>query len=273
MLKILFIGDISGRPGRETVSEVLPKVRDQYSPDLVIANVENAAGGIGITSAVIKELQGYGVDIFTGGDHTFRFKEFIEEIQDNSLPIVIPSNYEARSLPGKRFEVIDLGSKGTVGVINILGQELMPGVQRVTSPFWFIDDFFSGALPYSPQQLNKYADIWVCDFHAETATEKLSFAWYARNRLATVVGTHTHVATADNRLLGGTAYVSDIGQVGPYEASLWVDFDITVHNYKYPNRKQFKISESYPRIFNSVLVSYENYSPVSIERIDVALER
>jgi hypothetical protein len=118
--------------------------------------------------------------------------------------------------------------------------------------------------------------VRLIDFHAEATAESLSFAWYVRDRVEAVVGTHTHVATADNRVLDGTtAYVTDVGQVGPYAASLWVDFENVIHNFKYPHRKRFEVAETGPRIFNSVLISFDpkkNFSPKSIERVDVVIE-
>jgi metallophosphoesterase (TIGR00282 family) len=265
MLKILFIGDVSGSVGRDVVKQVLPKIRNEQKPDLVIANIENAAGGVGVTREVISELTSYGIDLCTSGDHTFGIKDFVEEL-DTELPFIRPANYEAKSVPGVGYKVLDLGAKGTVAVINILGQELFTNNPRVRSPFWFIDELLT-----IPEITD--ADIRFIDFHAETTSEKLSFAWYVRDRVEAVVGTHTHVATADNRILDGkVAYVSDTGQVGPYAASLWVDFENVVHNFKYPFRKPFVLAENGPKIFNSVIVSFENFSPVKIDRVDVVVD-
>ena len=265
MLKILFIGDISGSVGRDTIKKVLPKIKNEKSPDLIIANIENAAGGVGVTREVIEEMASAGIDLFTSGDHTFGIREFVEELTPE-LPFVRPANYEAKSMPGVGYKVLDLGEKGRVAVINILGQELFSFNNRVRSPFWFIDELLE--IPEI-----KEADIRFIDFHAETTSEKLSFAWYVRDRVEAVVGTHTHVATADNRILDNkVAYVTDAGQVGPYLASLWVDFENVVHNFKYPNRKPFILAEKGPKIFNSVLISFKNFSPVAIERVDVVLE-
>ncbi len=265
MLKILFIGDVSGSVGREVVKKVLPRIRNEQKPDLIVANVENAAGGVGVTREVIEELVSYGIDLCTSGDHTFSIKDFIDEI-DEDLPFIRPANYEAIGVPGVGYKILDLGPKGRVAVINMLGQELFSFNQRVRSPFWFIDELLK-------QEDIKNADLRVLDFHTETTSEKLSLAWYVRDRVEAVVGTHTHVATADNRLLGGkVAYVSDLGQVGPYEASLWVDFENVIHNFKYPFRKPFVMAENGPKIFNSVLISFENFSPVAIDRVDVVLD-
>ncbi len=264
-LSILFIGDVSGSIGRDALKQVLPQIKQKHKPDLVIANVENAAGGHGVTREVITELISSGVDLATGGDHTFQIKGFYEDLSTD-MPFIRPANYEAKNLPGSPYKILDLGAKGRVAVINLLGQEFFPQASRVRSPFWFIDEM----LDYPDIAA---AEIKLVEIHAEATSEKLSMAWYLRDRAQIVVGTHTHVATADNRVLDGkVAYVSDVGQVGPYAASLWVDFESVIHNFKYPNRKAFKLEENGPKIFNSVLIKLKNFSPVSIERVDVVLE-
>lgn len=265
-LKILFLGDVSGRVGREMVANKLPTLLAKYKPDLTVANVENAAGGFGVTAEVVQELLSYGVDLCTGGDHTFQIKSFYEELATDNLAFIRAANYSAPGLPGNGYEILNLGQKGRVAIISMLGQEFIGKTEKVENPFWFIDEFLE-------QEDIKAADFRLIDFHAETTAEKLSFAWYVRDRVEAVLGTHTHVATADNRLLGGkTAYVTDVGQCGPYDASLWVDFDVSIHNFKYPFRKPHKLAETGPRILNAVLVSTENFSPQSIERVDIVKE-
>lgn len=270
MLKLLFIGDVCGKPGRETVRKVLPGIKAKHAPDLVIANVENSAGGFGVSRETVEELVNAGIDFCTSGDHTFAMSEFLESGMDD-LPFIRPANYEAPGLPGKGVDFIDLRAKGRVAIINLLGQELFTHTQRVRSPFWFVDEMLE-------QSEIKESDLVFIDFHAEATSEKLALAWYVRDRVQAVVGSHTHVATADNRLLGGKiAYVTDAGQVGPYDASLWVDFENVIHNFKYPYRKPMKMAETGPRIFNSVLFTFDReigkkYSPIAIERVDAVVE-
>ena len=164
-MKILFIGDISARPGRNTVKEVLPKVKEKYKPDLVIANCENAAGGIGINKTILTELQSYGIDYFTGGDHVWAIKGFREDLYDVTLPIVRPYNYEgSEKLPGKFFDIIDLGAKGRVVIITLLGQSFMKGFNR--NPFWAIDELLD-TLHKDPD----FPKTIIIDFHAETTSE------------------------------------------------------------------------------------------------------
>lgn len=266
----MFIGDVCGSPGRAVVKRELKRIKQKYQPDLVVANAENSAGGFGVSRETVEELIDAGVDICTSGDHTFSINDFY---YDNlaELPFVRPANYEAPDLPGVGYKIVDLGKKGRVAVINLLGQELFTYTQRVRSPFWVVDELLA-------QEDIAGADAIFIDFHAEATSEKLTFGWYVHERVQAMVGTHTHVATADNRLLDGMAYVTDAGQVGPYEASLWVDFNSAVHNFKYPHRRNFSIVEKGPMIFNSVLIDLERsksdqkYSPHSIVRLDSTLE-
>lgn len=273
MISILYIGDVSGSVGRDVLTRELPKLKQKHNPDLVIANVENSAGGYGITLKTIEDAQSAGVDLCTGGDHTFGVKQFFAEL-NSSLPFIRPVNYSAKGIPGKGVEIIDLGSKGRVGFIQFLGTELFSHSPKVDNPFLYIDTFHEK----HPELLE--CNLVVAEIHAESTAEKLTFAWHGRTKFQAVVGTHTHVATADNRVLGDhlgkVAYVTDIGQVGPYAASLWVKFDTAIHNFKYPFRRRQDLEEKKPHVLNSVLMKFEKgdnqkYSPLSIERTDVVI--
>ncbi len=273
-LKILFIGDISARPGREAVKSALPDIRRKYQVDFVIANAENAAGGRGVTREILSELQSYGIDYFTTGEHVWDIPEFKIEIEDQSLPIVRPYNYEGREyLPGKGWDIIDLGEKGQIIIAAFLGQEFMR--QKVRNPFWAYDEFQEEI----KKRVGENSNIPILiDFHAEATSEKASFGWYVRNDTAAVLGTHTHVGTIDAKLLkrstkeGNCAFVSDVGMCGTKEASLWVSFDSVIPNFKYPYKQKFKEETKGPKIFNSVLVEIENFSAKKITRIDKEME-
>lgn len=271
-MKILFIGDISGRPGRETIAEVLPKVKNDNKVDFVIANCENAAGGRGVTRKVMEELMSSGIDFFTTGEHVWAMKDFLSDLQDSSLPLVRPANYEkSEVLPGSGFKEIDLGPKGKLVVIALIGQTFMR--ENVRNPFWYMEDI-----------LEQKAHDWqgatiIVDFHAEATSEKISMGHYLSGRVSAVLGTHTHVGTVDTRILNGTGFVTDVGMVGPYDASLWVKFESVIHNFKYPYKVQFEMEDEGDRIFNSVLVEIEPEStqlPIKfckkISRIDKHLK-
>ncbi|KXK08075.1 MAG: hypothetical protein UZ20_WS6002000985 [candidate division WS6 bacterium OLB21] len=261
-MKIMCIGDISGRPGRETVAKLLPQIKANEGIDFVIANCENAAGGYGITRQILDELSGYGIDFFTSGDHVWKISDFLNDLQDLRLPLVRPYNYEQEEqIPGKGYEVIDMGSEKLV-IINMLGQVFMH--EFVRNPFWSIDSL----LEKLKEDGVKETDAIIIDFHAEATAEKISFAYYLAERVSAVVGTHTHVPTADARIIGRAAFVSDLGMVGPLDASLWAGFDEVIHNFKYPFKKAKQMQTQGRRVFNSVVIEIIKGKAVSINRLD-----
>ncbi len=272
-MKILLIGDISAKPGRETVAQVLPGIKAKYQPDLVVANCENAAHGKGVTSAILAELQGYGVDYFTSGDHIWSRSGFTEEMNDANLPVLRPYNYEGQQyLPGKGYYVLDMGSKGRVVLANFIGQVFMDEHIRsaLRNPLWAADDLLS---ELASQGISRENASIIIDFHAEATAEKLVFANYLKDKVTAVVGTHTHVPTADERLMGNMAYVSDLGMVGAYDSSLWMTYASATNNAKFPTKVSAEIEENGRMVFNSVLVEIAHNKAVSIKRIDKILEK
>lgn len=208
---ILFLGDIIGRPGRLLVAKyVTEQLASTHPPDLVIANVENAAHGYGVTQKVMHELQTAGVGIFSGGNHTFDKKE-IFEIMDRYPTLLRPANYPPGT-PGRGSCVVDInGFK--LGFLNLLGRVFMEPLQ---SPFHTADELLPGLLAE--------ADAVMVDVHAEATAEKVALGLYLDGRVAAVVGTHTHVQTADERILPkGTAYITDVGCCGPRNSVIGMD--------------------------------------------------
>ena len=270
-MNVLFIGDISARPGRESVKDVLSNIKQHYEVDFVIANCENAAGGRGVTRAILKELESYGVDFFTAGDHVWAQKQFHEDLYDLNLPIIRPLNYEGNAqIPGKGYKLIDLGDK-RIFILSFLGQGFMR--EPVRSPFWVFDEWWNARVDEGILSDDKSSNPLIfIDFHAETTAEKLTFGWYVHSRVSAFFGTHTHVATADARLMGDMAYVTDVGMCGPYNASLWVNPSITTNNFMFPMKEPYKAELEGPRIFNSVLVTFEGKEAKSIKRIDKILQ-
>jgi 2',3'-cyclic-nucleotide 2'-phosphodiesterase len=199
--RLLFLGDIVGEPGRRGLLGTLPSLLDQHSPDLVIANGENAAGGLGITERIARGLLEAGVDVVTTGNHVFRHRE-VYGFLDSSDRIVRPANY-LESNPGRGYTVVE--KKGVRwAVVNLSGSVYL---QVACSPFQEVDRIL--------KLLEGQADLVVVDFHAEVTSEKVAMGWYLDGRVLSVIGTHTHVPTADARVLpGGTAYVSDVGMTG-----------------------------------------------------------
>jgi metallophosphoesterase (TIGR00282 family) len=207
-LRIVFLGDIIGKPGRRVVGKYLAKHKSEA--DLVIANVENSAHGFGLTEENLKELQQAGIQIFSGGNHTFDRREIFDFI-GNYDTVLRPANYPDGT-PGRGYCLFEVeGTK--IAVINLMGRVFMEPLQ---SPFLVADALI--------EQLREQADILFVDMHAEATAEKIAMGWYLDGRVAAVVGTHTHVQTADERVLpGGTAFITDAGCCGPLDGVIGMD--------------------------------------------------
>jgi 2',3'-cyclic-nucleotide 2'-phosphodiesterase len=200
-VRLVFIGDVVGRPGRETMAAAMPDVRAERLPDLVVVNGENAAGGVGITAETAEELFSSGADVITLGNHTYRHRDVYPYL-DSEQRIIRPANFTP-SNPGRGHTIIEAAGM-RVAVINLSGQ-LHLQVER--NPFTAIEDLLDS--------LAGAADAIIVDFHAELTSEKVAMGWHLDGRVAAVLGTHTHVPTADARVLpGGTAHISDVGMTG-----------------------------------------------------------
>jgi 2',3'-cyclic-nucleotide 2'-phosphodiesterase len=200
-MRVLFIGDVVGKPGRAGLARAMPELRERHSPDLVIANGENSAGGLGITEKVANEIFECGVDVITTGNHVYKHRDSYEFL-DRAERVIRPANYPSGN-PGRGHTVVEAGGK-RVGVINLSGA-LYLTVARY--PFPAADELV--------ERLQGETDALVVDFHCELTSEKVAMGWHLDGRVAAVLGTHTHVPTADARVLpGGTAYISDVGMTG-----------------------------------------------------------
>lgn len=208
-MKIAFLGDVVGRAGRRTTADVVPRIREQHRADLVIANLENAAGGFGVTEKALSELERAGVDFFTSGNHIWDKREGVA-LLDATSHMVRPANYPAGA-PGKGFRVTSVGDT-SVAVVNIQGRVFMPSID---CPFRAVDKCLD--------QIGSGCAIKLVDIHAEATSEKVAMGWYLDGRVSLVLGTHTHVPTRDARILpNGTGYVTDVGMTGPYDSVLGV---------------------------------------------------
>lgn len=209
-MKLMFFGDIIGRVGREGLSTVLPNLRQRYAPDFIVANAENSAHGKGLTPRIAQELWDQGVDVLTMGNHTFDRKEIMSIIDDPRL--IRPANYPPGIL-GHGSGLFESRSGVPVAVVQVMGRVYMP----------LTDDPFRAA----DQEVAKYkgrAKVIFVDHHAEITAEKAAIAWYLDGRVSGVVGTHTHVQTADERILpGGTAFLTDAGACGPHDSIIGAD--------------------------------------------------
>jgi len=208
-VNILFIGDVVGSPGRKGLAAVMPSLKGKYSPDLTIVNGENAAGGMGITEKTARNIFDNGADVITLGNHTYRHRDAYEFL-DQAERVIRPSNYR-KGNPGKGHLIVEAAGMN-VAVINLSGTV---GLRAAHSPFDEADALLS--------DLEGKADAVFVDFHAEVTSEKVALGWYLDGRVAAVCGTHTHVPTADGRVLpGGTAFISDVGMTGARDSVLGV---------------------------------------------------
>jgi len=206
------IGDVIGRPGRRALSRFLPELAGELSADLVVVNVENAAGGFGMSEEIHDQLAGLGVDVLTTGNHVWDRKEFIKEIE-NCERVLRPLNFPPGA-PGRGFIVIETEA-GPAAVVNLAGRVYMPPAD---CPFRSMDQLLG--------ELDPDVKVILVDFHAEATSEKAALGHYLDGRVTAVIGTHTHVATADARVLpGGTAYLTDVGMTGPRDSVIGVKIE------------------------------------------------
>lgn len=213
-MRILFIGDIFGRPGREAVGDWLPKYRREAGVDFVVANAENAAAGKGITPQIVAELFGYGCDVLTGGNHSFAQREGMP-VFDNNLKVLRPANLPPRT-PGRGHGIYMTANETKIGVINLQGRAFM---KPIDCPYRKADELLA--------EMQGKAAIVIVDFHAEATSEKVGMQCYLEGRAALVVGTHTHIPTADARILpGGTATITDVGMCGPFDSVIGVEKEL-----------------------------------------------
>lgn len=214
MFKILFLGDIVGKSGRKLIKEELPRLKQDYHPDVVVANGENSAGGLGIDPKCADELFSAGIDLLTTGNHVWSKKEVYSYLDEQSSRIIRPCNY-APGLPGAGFLVWRSPSGVSLCVINLLGRVFLPDL--LDCPFRCFDSLFE-------IEEVRNANLRFVDFHAEATSEKIAFGYHADSRASAVCGTHTHVQTADERVLpGGCAYITDVGMCGPQEGVIGVN--------------------------------------------------
>jgi metallophosphoesterase (TIGR00282 family) len=239
-VKLLFVGDVVGGLGRRTVASLLPGLRERHAPDFVVVNGENSAGGVGVTQKTARELFDLGADAITLGNHAYRHREVYPYL-DREARIVRPANYP-KSAPGRGHTVVERDGV-RLAVVNLSGMIFM---QAARSPFPEADAILA--------ELRGKADAVLVDFHAEATSEKVAMGWHLAGRVTACVGTHTHVPTADARILdGGTAYVSDVGMTGPRGGVIGVKRDQAIERFLTMTQVKFETAEEDPWL-NAVLV-------------------
>ena len=260
-MKILFIGDIVGSPGRRAVKELLPKLRPQLGLDVIIANGENSAGGNGITPDIAEELFGCGVDAITTGDHLWDQKEVMELLQ-NEPRFLRPLNYPAGT-PGKGSAILKIRDLPPIAVMNVQGRTFMQPP---------LDNPFPLALEEA-KWLRQHTNIIFVDFHAEATSEKIAFARMLDGQVSAVVGTHTHVQTADEQIFpGGTAFLTDAGFTGPHESVLGREIHPVLQRFRTSMPQRFEVARNDIKL-NGAVVEIDNATgnAVSIRRVSEKL--
>ncbi len=248
-MKVLFLGDIFGNPGRSCLKKELPRLIEKYTPDIVIANGENASGGIGINPSVADFLFNTGVDVLTSGNHIYKKKEIYDYIK-NEPRLLKPANFPPNT-PGNGYYIFNnrrIGSK-KIAVVNICGRVF---IENLDCPFRKIDELLSA--------IYRDTNIVIVDFHAEATSEKMAMGWYLDGRVSAVIGTHTHVQTADERILPKhTAFISDAGMVGPRDSVIGVKKEPIIEKFITMMPHKFVVA-SEDNWINGVLLDIEDAS-------------
>ena len=258
-MRILFVGDIFGKPGREIARRAIPALVARDSLDFVIANVENSASGFGVTGDIADAILGYGVDVMTTGNHVWDKKEVLEYIP-RQAKLLRPANFPPGT-PGRGSYVGRTRTGEPVGVLNLMGRIFM-------SP---LDDPFALALK-EIEQLKAKARVIFVDFHGEATSEKKAMGWHLDGRVTAVAGTHTHVQTADERLLPkGTAYITDAGMTGPHDSIIGVTIDAALSRFVSGMPSKFEAASGGARL-NAVIITADPASgkATAIERINLS---
>jgi 2',3'-cyclic-nucleotide 2'-phosphodiesterase len=261
-MRILFIGDIFGSPGRRAVRELLPGIVARHAPDLVLANGENAAAGFGITPKLVDELLGAGVEVLTSGNHIWDRKEIVPYLAEHADgPLLRPANFPDGA-PGQGLILGRTRNSIPYAVMNLQGRVFM---QSIECPFRGAD----GLLKLIPAEVK----IRILDMHAETTSEKMALGWYMDGRVTAVLGTHTHIPTADERVLpGGTAYITDVGMTGPYDSVIGIDKQMVIEKFLNQLPARFEVARDDVRLCG-VMIEADPATgrAISIERIMAAV--
>jgi metallophosphoesterase (TIGR00282 family) len=253
-MKFLFIGDVVGKPGRAGLGRAMPELRERYAPDLVIANGENSAGGLGITEKTANDIFSFGVDVITTGNHVYRHRDAYAYL-DGAERVVRPANYMAGN-PGRGHTIVEVAGM-RLCVINLSGQV---GLRAARSPFSEVDSLL--------ERLARDADAFMIDFHAEVTSEKVAMGWHLDGRAAAVLGTHTHVPTADARVLpGGTAFISDVGMTGSRSSVLGVRWEQALEGFRTQMPIRFTTAEEDVWINGAVVTVRDDGLAESIEQV------
>lgn len=273
-MRILVIGDVFAKPGREAVKQVLPALRKELKIDLVIANAENSHHGKGVSSGKIDEMKASGVDFFTSGNHIWKIEEIFDHMNEDDYPLIRPANYVEGS-PGRGYAVIEIpggklkGSK--ILVINLSGRVFMPG--NPDDPFRKAESILE-KVKEEGLELGKNLAAIIVDMHAEAGSEKMALAHFLDGRISLLYGTHTHIPTADEQILvGGSGYLTDVGMTGVVDSVIGAGKKEIIEGFLTQMPVKHQVAEG-PTVFNSLLIDIEETTglPSKIERIQKYLK-
>jgi 2',3'-cyclic-nucleotide 2'-phosphodiesterase len=258
--RLLFIGDVVGEPGRRALIEALPDLRERFSPDFVVANGENVAGGLGITARTATSMLDAGVDVITTGNHVYKHREVYEYL-DSTDRVIRPANY-LEGNPGRGHTIVEKDGVRW-GIINLSGTVYLDAAR---SPFLEVDRLLD--------RMDGRVDLVFVDFHAEVTSEKVAMGWHLDGRVLGVVGTHTHVPTADGRVLpGGTAYVTDAGMTGSRAGVIGVKKEQALERFVTQVPVKFETAEDDPWVMGCVIESGDNGLASSVELVMTPVPR
>ncbi len=261
-MKLLFIADIYGRPGRRAICHLLPSLLAQYNVDICIANGENAAGGSGITEKVAEELFSYGINVLTSGNHIWDKKEVLPYLERAEY-LLRPANYPP-AVAGKGAAVFQTPSGVPVGVLNLQGRTY---IRELDCPFRVGDEEIA--------RLREKTNVIVVDFHAEATSEKIAMGWYLDGKVTAVIGTHTHVQTCDETVLPeGTAYITDVGMTGPHDSVIGVRKEAAINRFLTQIPVKFESAKGDVKLCGVVIdVDEKSGKAKTIQRLRINLEK
>jgi len=259
-LNILLIADIVGRPGRWAVSQILPELKEIHQIDFTIANVENAAGGFGLTREIAQKIRHYGVDCLTSGNHIWDRKDIFPYLNENSR-ILRPVNYPP-DVPGRGAGIFELTDNSKIGVINIQGKVY---IKEIDCPFRVADKEI--------EKIKEQTNIIIVDLHAEATSEKIALGWHLDGKVSAVLGTHTHVQTADETILPkGTAYVTDVGMTGAHDSVIGITKEDAIARFLTQIPRRFTLAKKDIKFCGALVkIDPDSGKALNIERIKIDL--
>lgn len=260
ILTVLFFGDVVGRPGREAFAYAAPILKEKHQADFIVVNGENASAGSGLTPATYSKLMSSGANVITTGDHIFRNREYPLIIKE--MPVLRPANYP-KTADGKGWGLYTTAGGVRVAVMNLMGRVFM---EPLRCPYELADEIL--------QTAGQQAKVILLDMHAEATSEKIAMGWHLDGRVSAIVGTHTHIQTADERVLpGGTAYISDLGMTGPYDSVLGRDKHAVLKKLRTAMPARFEVAENDVRACGVVVkIDDQTGRAQSIERFQMPME-